>query len=155
MKTINLKENQIKELSEELSMGAKCFYNFSTGEIKVFYPDESGEFRDFYEEEEALKYEEIMENSELYYEFEPMTSRESFQIMEDFVETLSDIGFANRLVYALSHSKPFSHFNDIIENSKYRQDWFNFRDENQKDWVKKQVNRHNHYASFEDDSDEE
>lgn len=154
MKTINLTESQIKEISEELSMGAKCFYHFLTGEIKVFYPNESGEFGDFYEEEETLEYEDIWANSELYYAFEPMTSRDSFQIMEDFVETLSDIGFANRLVNALSHRKPFSHFKDIVDNSKYRQDWFGFRDESQKDWVKKQINRHNHYASFHENDDE-
>ena len=155
MKTINLNDNQIKEICEELSMGAKCFYNFSTGEIKVFYSDESGEFGDFYEEEQTLGYEEIFGNSELYYEFEPMTTRDSFQIMEDFIETVSDKGLANRLVYALSHSKPLRHFNDIVENSRCRQEWFDFRGEGQKDWAKKQINRHNHYASFKEESDEE
>lgn len=158
MKTINLSKEKIKEISEDLSMNAKCYYSYGTGEIKVFYPNEYGDYGDDEYDEGSSEYEEVFGNSDEYFEFELMTSRDSFQIMEDFVETVSDRYFANKLVSALNRSKPFRHFKDVVDNSRYRQDWFNHRNECLIAWVEKQINRHNQYAVLdesESDFDEE
>jgi hypothetical protein len=148
MKTINLTKSQIKEISEELSIGLKCFYHFPSGEIKIIYPNEDGEFDD--EDDEESEFGQIMADFDQYFEFEQMTSRESFQIMEDFIETVADKRLANSLVHALNRQKPFRHFGGVIDNSKYRLDWFKFRDEGRIAWIEKQINRHNDYASVEE-----
>ncbi len=149
MKTINLTKKQIKDVGEELSMSAKCFYHFPTGEIKVFYPNDAGNFGDSYgeDDESDSEYEDIFANDD-YFEFESMESRESFQMMEDFIETVSDARLVNQLVRALNQRKPFRHFRDTVDNSTYRQKWFDFRDQSLTAWVEKQIHRYNQYASI-------
>jgi len=58
---------------------------------------------------------------------EPMCSRESFTIMDQFVRQLRDTTYRNRLIDALHERKPFARFKQIIDNSPYRQDWFEFK----------------------------
>ena len=151
MKTINLNKSQIKEIAEDMSMGAKCFYHFPTGEIKIIYPNEDGDYDDGDEESGII---EILSDFDNYFQFEQMISRDSFQIMEDFIETVADKRLANSLVYALNQRKPFRHFKDVVDNSTYRQNWFTFEAENRMDWIEKQINRQNHYASFKENEDE-
>src|SRR5665648_821877 len=59
--------------------------------------------------------------------FEPLESYESFKIMETYVELLDDRRLQNKLIHALNHHKPFLHFKGIIDNSSYRQNWFDFK----------------------------
>ncbi len=47
--------------------------------------------------------------------------------MEQFAEKVEDKIFANKLFYALENRHPFANFNKIVENSYYREKWFNFR----------------------------
>ena len=144
MKTINLTKSQIHEIAENLSVGLKCYYHFPTGEVKTVFPNEDGDFDEDDEESGAI---EILSDFDNYFEFEPMATRESFQMMEDFIETISDTRFANRLVYALNNRKPFRHFKEAVESSNYRQNWFNFRDECQDASIEKQIRRHNYFLS--------
>jgi cobalamin biosynthesis Mg chelatase CobN len=87
---------------------------------------------------------EIEENFDKYFQFERMDSRESFQVMEDFVETVDDKRLREKLELGLSLSKPFRNFKDIIDDeNEYRTRWFEFRDARNIEFVKEQIERHN------------
>ena len=58
---------------------------------------------------------------------EPLESHESFKIMEGFVEQVPDLSLRNKLINALNRRKPFANFKYLIDDSAYRQDWFDFR----------------------------
>jgi hypothetical protein len=60
-------------------------------------------------------------------EIEPLKSHESFEIMADFVNQLKSGRETDKLIQALNGHKPFANFNHQIHNSKYRDDWFAFR----------------------------
>ena len=64
----------------------RCYYNKQTGEIKHILNFDSWIYADEELWEEDIK--EIDENQENYIEFEPMSSRESFRVMADFIDTL-------------------------------------------------------------------
>lgn len=84
-----------------------------------------------------------------YVEIEPMKSHESFEIMTDFVETLSDSNqLKYKLINALNKKKPFKEFKFIIDNSgDYRQKWFDFKNESIQKWV---IDRFNEIVNFEE-----
>lgn len=68
--------------------------------------------------------------------FEPFHSSESFKIMECFASQLKDPKTAERLIDILTNRKPFAHFNRYINDSKYREDWFAFRQQYYENHVK-------------------
>jgi hypothetical protein len=70
--------------------------------------------------------------------FKPLESYESFSIMEEFMFSLDDDLFSEKLMYALNHKKPFGHFKNLIDNSRYREDWFSFK----KTWLENHVKEH-------------
>jgi hypothetical protein len=47
--------------------------------------------------------------------------------MADFVNQLKKGIEADKLAQAVNGHKPFANFNHLIHNSKYREDWFAFR----------------------------
>jgi hypothetical protein len=59
--------------------------------------------------------------------FEPPEPHESFRIMERFVYHLPDENLQNKLSTALERKKPFANFKYLIDDSNYRQDWFDFK----------------------------
>ncbi|MBI4645185.1 MAG: hypothetical protein HY738_00990 [Bacteroidia bacterium] len=67
--------------------------------------------------------------------FEPLESHESFKIMEQFVKSIADRRLREKLINALDRRKPFANFKAIIDNSPYRQDWFDFK----KQWLENHV----------------
>ncbi len=74
-----------------------------------------------------------------------MTSRESFQLMEAFINTLPSEPFRNRLQHALDQPKPFQHFKEAVDNSGYRQQWFTFREARMVEWLRQQLSvAHSH-----------
>ena len=120
----------------------KCFYNKQTGEIKILL-----DFDNFDGADEELWEEEIKEIDEHWgdlVEFEKMSSRESFQLMVDFAESVDNPSLQDRLFIALNRTNPFRNFKCHIDNSgKYRQRWFNYKDLRYIEWVKEQLDDHN------------
>lgn len=58
---------------------------------------------------------------------EPMNGRESFLVMQDFVDSLSDDRMRRKLEQALRGSKPFRRFRDALESyPPEREHWFRF-----------------------------
>lgn len=70
---------------------------------------------------------EDIEDNPRYLWIEPIPSHESYQIMEDFVATVSDRKAAERLDRALAGRKPFCRFKDaLLDFPALREAWFEF-----------------------------
>ena len=139
---MKLTEQQIQNIAEYLDTGMTCHYNLKTGKI-IFIPDFN---HMLYADENDWREEldELDENWDDYFTFEPMSSRESFFVMADFVDTVEDQILQNRLVNALNRRKPFRNFKWEIDNSgEYRQKWFDFKEQRQIEAVKAQIDRYN------------
>jgi len=135
---MKLTEKQIEEIADDLDLGMRCFYNQKTGEIKSLpnFDNLIGAEEEPWEEESK----EIDENWADYFEFEILESRESFQIMADFADSVTDTRMQDKLVNALNNRKPFQNFKWQIDNSgEYRQKWFAFKKTRYIQWVKKQI----------------
>lgn len=139
---MKLTEEQIKEIADNLDSGLRCFYNKRTGVIKEILNFNSWIDADEEPWEEELR--EIEENWSDFYEFENMTSGESFNLMADFAENIDNPGLQKRLINALNRSKPFRNFKWQIDNSgEYRQLWFEFKNNRYIEWVKDQIETQN------------
>lgn len=139
---MKLTEKQIEEITDNLDCGMRCFYNLKTGEIKAIPNFDSWIGADEEPWEEESK--EIDENWGDYFEFVGFESSESFQIMADFAENVSDTGLQSRLIDALNGRKPFQNFKWQIDNSgDFRQQWFDYKMMRCIQWVKEQIDLNN------------
>jgi len=68
-----------------------------------------------------------------------MDSSQSFQVMEDFANSLTVTQFKDKLLYQLSNRKPFQNFNHTVDESEHRQDWFDFKKNAYVEFVKGQI----------------
>lgn len=66
---------------------------------------------------------------------DPIPSRDSFQIMEDFVDVVTDKADQEKLYVALSQRHPFSSFNDMLHYTNQRENWFAYKNERMKEVV--------------------
>ncbi len=139
---IKLTEQEIKEIASNLDCGMRCFYNKRTGEIKSILNFDSWIGADEEPWEEDLK--ELDENWSDYIEFENFISRDSFELMVDFAESVDNVNLRERLINSLNKSKPFRNFKWQIDNSgDYRQKWFDFKNNRYIEWVKYQLEQFN------------
>jgi hypothetical protein len=135
----NSRENIIKEIAQELDCGFDCFYNIKTNEI-VTIPNfgqimDEDDFRDAF----CTELDKIKKNKVDFIKFEALESFESFKIMERFVEQLSDKNLQSALKNILGNKKPFPNFKCLIDNSEFRQSWFDFKQDELEKRVKKQL----------------
>ncbi|QHT65653.1 hypothetical protein GXP67_02715 [Rhodocytophaga rosea] len=137
-KMIQLSKEQIKEISERLECGEKCFVQIHTQEL-VFYMDPLKNL-DLDEEYYGEEMQKVEENRQDYLEIEGMDSREGFQLMEEFAQQVNSKRLQERLYRALNQRKPFQHFKHEIDNSgAYREAWFAFKNQKMQDWVEAKV----------------
>jgi hypothetical protein len=143
---MELTEEQIKYIAEELETGFNVYLNIETKEIKSIIDFDNNIYADTEAWEEDIK--EVEENYDKYFGFEKMDSKESFQVMEEFVETVEDGKLKEKLELGLSLSKPFRNFKDIIDNeNEYRKKWFAFKSAKYIEFVKEQLDRYNNNIS--------
>ena len=75
-----------------------------------------------------------------YIRCEPMDSNHTFKVMEGFLNAVDSNSLRLKLVDTLNRPKPFSNFKYLISNSgKYRQQWFDFKMNQNIEWVKDQL----------------
>jgi len=108
----------VKEIAEYLEMGHTVFVNPETLETDNL-PRNYEEFADGYDFDFGK-----VQN---WIEIEPLDSRESFEIMQSFVENLPEGKEKNKLANAIEGHKPFANFNRLIHNSEEREKWFKHR----------------------------
>jgi hypothetical protein len=143
---MKLTEEQIKSIAEELETGFKVYLNIETKEIKSIIDFDNNYDADTEPWEDDIK--EIEENFDKYLKFEKMDSRESFQVMEEFVVTVDDEELRKKLEIGLSLSKPFRNFKDIIDDeNEYRKNWFAFKSTKYIEFVKEQLESYNNNIS--------
>ena len=123
----NLRSNIIKEIAQELDCGFDCYYNSKTEEI-ISVPNFS-KFPDEEDFKEAFSdnLDKVENHKADYIKIETLESYESFEIMEFFVEQLPDKNLKSDLENVLASKKPFQNFKHKIENSYFRQNWFDFK----------------------------
>lgn len=137
----SLKQNIIKDIAQELDCGNDCYYNAKTDEI-IAIPHSSiisdeDEFRECFKED--LK--KIKKDKADLIKIEVLESFESFKIMERFIDQISDAQFKSELENILQNRKPFQNFKNSIDNSDFRQKWFDFKTIELERIVETQLNR--------------
>ena len=130
----------IKEIAGQIDCGFRAFIHKSTGQL-LFVPDENSLF-DIDLDPWSDELEELENNFTDYYEIEKWTSSEAFDMMSEFADQVSDKNLQRRLLEALRKNKPFREFKFVIDNSgDFRQQWFDFKNKWQMDFVASQLNR--------------
>ena len=123
---MKLTKEQIKSIADDLDCGMIVYVHKETKEIKTIIDFDSHLDVDMELWKEDIN--EIEENFDMYFQFELMDSRKSFQIMEDFTESIVDDELRKKLELGLRLSKPFRNFKDIIDyEDEYRDKWFEFK----------------------------
>lgn len=121
-------EEIIKEIAELIGCSEVVYLHKETNEI-LSYPSGDGSYDS--EEFEYLM-QQVMDvvdfTPEMYIRFDPLESRESYKIMEAFVETVKDGQLQGRLQGALTGRKPFRQFRDTLETAGVVDDWYDFRE---------------------------
>ena len=139
---IKLTKQQIKEIASELDCGMRCFIDKETGTIKTVLNFESWQGGDRESWEDVLS--DLEGNWDKYIEVDGMESRDSFELMADFAESVDSIELRNSLINALNKRHPFKNFKWVVDNSgQYRQKWFDFKDQRLIEWVEDQLDHLN------------
>lgn len=133
----------IKEIAEHLDCGYNCYYNVKSDEI-ITIPhfsniSDENEFREIFGED--LK--RVDEQRADFIKFEVLESFDSFKIMERFADQLPENRLKIKLESALRMKKPFQNFNRSIDNSDFKQNWFDFKQSELEKVVEIQLNRGN------------
>ena len=108
-------EEQIKSIAEDLDIGMKVYIHSENNEIKTIIDLDQHYDADTEAWEEDIN--EIEENFDKYFQFDRMDLRESFQIMEDFLETIRENDLKDKLESSLSGLKPFRNFKNLIDDN--------------------------------------
>ena len=134
---MNLDENVLKEIAQELESGFLAYLHKDTGEI-IALPDED-RFMDYDEEFFREEKKKVKKEKKRLLKFTPMSSRESFWVIETFIRQVEDEAIRNRLEISIQKKRPFANFKDEIDASgPYREKWFAFRTSQYIEWVREQ-----------------
>lgn len=128
---------QVQEIADFLGSGMNCYIHKKDRVIKMVIDSDvhAGGDLEFWEED--LK--EIDEHRNQYFLIRDMPSRDSFIIMEGFVDQVRDRNLKNRLLRALNNRKPFKNFKYLIDDSEYREQWFDYRRQERFNWVAERI----------------
>ncbi|MCF8358646.1 MAG: hypothetical protein K9H26_07795 [Prolixibacteraceae bacterium] len=118
----------VHDIAENIDCGLVCYLNPETLDLEdvpeniAMDPDEfemvTGELWN-----ETFKHDQW----ERCITIEPREGHEAFKIMERFVDEIEDKMFAQKLAGILNRKRPFANFKAHVENSEYRQQWFDFK----------------------------
>lgn len=119
--------NIINEIAQEIECGNDCYYNPKNNEI-IMIPNlddmmDEDEFNDAF----GAELKKVRKNKSEYIKIEVLKSAESFKIMESLITQIADKQFQAELENILEQKKPFQNFKSKIDNSDYRQNWFDFK----------------------------
>ncbi len=112
----------ISKIAQELDCGFNCYYNTQTHEIITIpdFADHDDEFSEYFHSEDKIDTENVIK-------IDSITSSDSYEIMEKFVEQITEIDFKIQLTNTLQNKNPFQNFKHLIDNSDVRQQWFDFK----------------------------
>lgn len=131
----------IISIAQEIDMGMICFLNTDTMEFDSVLGESydaywTGDHDDLYREVYGK-----VDSWEHSIRIEPPEPRQSFNMMERFIENCipDNDTIKKRLWNAMSRRKPFQNFKSVIDNSKYRQQWFDFKQSQMERFVLEQL----------------
>jgi len=131
----------IINIAQEIDMGMICFLNTDTMEFDSVLGQSydtywTGDHDDLYQKVYAK-----VDSWEHSVRIEPPESWQSFKIMESFIENCipDNNPIQSRLWNAISRRRPFQNFKFIIDKSKYRQLWFDFKQSQLEQFVLEQL----------------
>lgn len=136
---IEIDTNSIKEIAEQLECNFRAYIHKKNGQM-IFIPNEDVMPEiDMDEWNDEIK--QLENDYANYFEIDKWTSREAFEMMNDFAEQLTDNKqLQSELFVALNKKKPFREFMFVIDDAgDYRQVWFDFRNKQQHEFVAKQL----------------
>ena len=140
----SLTEKEVGLISTQLLKGNVCFYQIDKKKIHHMPDDEDYFNYDLTEEEEDIL-DEIEDNPDNFAEFTKMEPAQEHQMMQDFVDRkIKEKNLAEDLVNALSKPKASTGFKFLIDESKYKNEWLEYRLSKYHDWVKEQVDSFNY-----------
>ena len=80
-----------------------------------------------------------------YAEFTKMEIPQEHQMMQDFIDRkVKERSLAEDLVNSLTKPKSLTAFKFLIDESKYKNEWIEYRKSKYMDWVKEQVDSFNY-----------
>ncbi len=134
--------------------GLRVFVDPKTGQVEEL-PDfsDSEDYLDGIDEDEAeAERGRIEAIEESYTELGGMDSRDTFRVMEAFVEVVTEKALKDKLWKALQQKRPFANFKNVIDNAgPMRQKWFDFQLAQQVKHLKAQLREHE--IAFEEDEE--
>ena len=135
----NYNKKIINEIAQELDCGNDCYFNPKTKEIIAIPNYSIISDEELFEEFFGSDVEKVNEQGADFIKLEVLQSFESFKIMERFVEQIDDQLFKAKLENALQRRKPFRNFKYLIDDSDFRQDWFDFKQNELEKRVEKEL----------------
>ena len=117
----------VHDIAESIDCGLVCYLNPDTLEMEDIPKTLLEGGYDLEEDDEDGTMNLKSETWEKCLTVEPRESRESFAIMENFASEVDDKNLKNKLINALSNRKPFANFKMLVEQSKFREEWFAFK----------------------------
>jgi len=162
-----LSNEQIHEIADMIGTGYHvCYINPKTGEVEIIFTNELlDNYGISWDDDEEEEEENTQDDSspgwqdELYADVKAQMSRiysweqfirvekpeshEAFEFMERFVDEIIPEGKLKQDFWkALSRKHPFSNFNAIVHNCKYREDWFRFKQMAMEEYVKSKIGQY-------------
>ena len=135
---VELSKEILNTIADNLEAGEKCFIHRTTREM-INYPDNDS----FDFDEDINLWQDDMDKVETdsaFVEIEKMASRQSFEIMEEFANSVTNREVKIRLLNALDGQKPFANFKHQVDNiGEWRSLWFDFRRQKNIEWVREQL----------------
>ncbi len=118
----------VQDIAEKIDCGLICFLNPETLELEDV-PKNLGMEPDDFELATGELWEETFKHDhwDRCITIEPPEACEGFKIMERFIGEIDDKRFSQKLVDILNRKHPFANFKAQVEGSKYRQQWFDFK----------------------------
>ena len=136
--SVELSKEILNTIAENLESGEKCFIHKLTGELVSYPDDDSFDFEEDINPWQDDK--DKVEADSAFVEFEKMPSKISFQVMEDYANSVNNREVKIRLLTALDGKKPFANFKHQIDNlGEWRELWFDFRRKKNIEWVREQL----------------
>ena len=150
-KEIKIDIQDLIEALEDHSDSFDYFLDLENGNVVTLLTDvtEDEEFEEDPEESDGYNREIIENNPARFMFIDPIESRESFEIMEDFTSGLPDDIIKSKLSTALSKRKPFRHFKDeLYDFPEVQKEWYKFHEDEMKKIASEWLEAYNINAEF-------
>lgn len=121
-----MEDTLLEEIVESLDTGFIVFVHRHTFEL-LSYPDPAHWSElDALDQWLAIK-DRLEAEAADFVEIAPLSSKESYQIMQDFAQQVQDARLRERLLEALRSPKPFRHFRHMVDESDEADAWRAYR----------------------------